>query len=782
MNARNLLYVRPLNSKKAIRLADSKLKTKQFLSTRGIPVPKLLATIRSRAELAKFDFSQLPPSCVLKPDAGYGGQGIIVLAEKINKTTWRTISGREITAEELAIHIGDILDGKFSIASLPDAALFEERIISRELIPGLPVSGLPDIRVIVFNLVPVMAMLRLPTPESEGKANLMAGGAALGLDLASGETTHGLQYYRSITQFKNGVPVAGHRLPHWEQILAIASQAQLHTNLGYLAVDIVLTDRGPVLIEVNARAGLSVQLANRAGLRARLDRVAGLTVASPTEGVQLARQLFGRKNRSPKKKTESEKIIVGTFEPAEIVLPTGTHRIRAELQPGRTESVIDAALARKLKLADIGSASLRLKIRLGGRRIQLGVAAQDLSGNDYKLILAGRDLAGFLIDPFEKREAVLPRVRAAEAKEKTAAEIDAELALIDSSLKILAHIRPANLAAERKIFFDRRGEYEPQFHYRPLKIDPIAIRQQLRGLSFPDSALGQLLAAKASEIARKLDLLAAIGTENFPAASVALYGLPTEQTQQAARDRIASIGLTAAPEKTIDAAGAKEKIEQLLASIGLENWQVLLHSSMLAVMTVDKRGKIFIRAGALFDPAGLAGLLMHEIGTHVFRAANGARQPYYILRQGTQKYLQAEEGLAIWNQELVLPSLHPRRASPARNALAVAASQQLSFASLYRWMLDAGELPESAFAKTMNIKRGLGDTGRPGGFTKGHVYFSGYLEIAEFLESGGDLGELYLGKVSPKDLSLIRQLPGLVPPKYLPNQLETALRTERLIP
>ena len=53
INARNLLYIRPYNPKKAIKLADDKIKTKQFLAAREIPVPKLYSIIRDLTELEK---------------------------------------------------------------------------------------------------------------------------------------------------------------------------------------------------------------------------------------------------------------------------------------------------------------------------------------------------------------------------------------------------------------------------------------------------------------------------------------------------------------------------------------------------------------------------------------------------------------------------------------------------------------------------------------------------------------------------------------------------------
>jgi hypothetical protein len=46
------------------------------------------------------------------------------------------------------------------------------------------------------------------------------------------------------------------------------------TGLGYIGADVVLdARRGPMVLELNARPGLAIQLANRAGLMPRLDTV-----------------------------------------------------------------------------------------------------------------------------------------------------------------------------------------------------------------------------------------------------------------------------------------------------------------------------------------------------------------------------------------------------------------------------------------------------------------------------------------------------------------------------
>lgn len=54
-------------------------------------------------------------------------------------------------------------------------------------------------------------------------------------------------------------------------MLLMAAEAIEMTGLGYLGADFVLDkERGPVLLELNARPGLAIQIANRSGLRRRL--------------------------------------------------------------------------------------------------------------------------------------------------------------------------------------------------------------------------------------------------------------------------------------------------------------------------------------------------------------------------------------------------------------------------------------------------------------------------------------------------------------------------------
>ena len=69
MNARNLRYIRTKNSDESISLADSKLKTKYFLTSRGIPFSETYFTINNQQELYNFSLKNIKTDVfVIKPN------------------------------------------------------------------------------------------------------------------------------------------------------------------------------------------------------------------------------------------------------------------------------------------------------------------------------------------------------------------------------------------------------------------------------------------------------------------------------------------------------------------------------------------------------------------------------------------------------------------------------------------------------------------------------------------------------------------------------------------
>lgn len=354
MNARNLEYIRPYNLKSARRIADDKLISKRILKKSNLPVPKLIAKIDTYEKLDSFDWDTLPDSFVVKPTKGFGGGGILVVyARKKNRAgSWVKADGSTITIDDLKAHIRNIFEGSFSLSNAPDIAFFEERLRLHKTFKPYSFKGIPDIRIIVFNRVPVMAMLRLPTRESEGKANLQLGGIGVGIDLASGITTTAV-YGKSgrIIEYLPGTRLllSGIRVPYWNDILKFAVQAQIVSKLGYLGADVAIDrERGPIFLELNARPGLSIQVANMAGLRDRLERVKGLNIKSAERGVRVGMNLFGGEIEEEVEGISGKKVI-GTTEKVKVIGNNGKElEVEAKIDTGADSTSLDATLAREL--------------------------------------------------------------------------------------------------------------------------------------------------------------------------------------------------------------------------------------------------------------------------------------------------------------------------------------------------------------------------------------------------------------------------------------------------
>jgi alpha-L-glutamate ligase-like protein len=157
-------------------------------------------------------------------------------------------------------------------------------------------GGVPDVRVIVYLGVPVMAMVRLPTRMSDGRANLHQGAIGTGVDMRLGETLNAVWMNAVITRHPDTrAEVSGVQIPGWDKILEIASSCHDLTGLAYQGVDIVLDrDLGPLILELNARPGLNIQIANKCGLQPRLDAVnrAIDSLHSVSERVAFAKEHF----------------------------------------------------------------------------------------------------------------------------------------------------------------------------------------------------------------------------------------------------------------------------------------------------------------------------------------------------------------------------------------------------------------------------------------------------------------------------------------------------------
>lgn len=275
INARNLDYIFASNPRQLYRYADNKLETKKITQNIGVSVPETYGVISFQGEVRNLsNIIKEHKSFVVKPARGSGGDGIVVISD-VTDAGYRKASGSIIKPGDLQYHIYNILSGMFSLGGQTDQAIIEYAVQFDPVFAEIAYQGVPDIRVIVYRGVPAMAMLRLPTRASDGKANLHRGGVGVGIDLSTGTTLAGIQRNRYIDNHpETGHSLRDRQIPHWQTILEMAAKLGDKTEFGYLGVDIVLDQqKGPLLLEINARPGLSIQIANREGLIKRLEAI-----------------------------------------------------------------------------------------------------------------------------------------------------------------------------------------------------------------------------------------------------------------------------------------------------------------------------------------------------------------------------------------------------------------------------------------------------------------------------------------------------------------------------
>lgn len=427
LNARSQQFTYHYNSRKGKNIANSKIQTASILKKAGIAHPRIYKKFRELNDVSSFDWNSLPDRFALKPSRGFGGEGIIVVKKRLKDGSWLTTQKERITVGDLKLHTLDILEGAFSMGNIPDVAFVQEYVGRHKAFRRWAFRGTPDVRIIVFNRVPVMAMLRLPTKESGGRANLHQGAVAVGIDIATGITTKAIWHGEQIV-FKPGTDkkLRGIKIPNWNQILITSVDAQIASHLGYVGVDIVIhPDKGPMVLELNAQPGLQIQLANSEGLKKRLERVEDLDVIDAGHGVRIAKALFAGRFADRVKAEEGVKTVKAVEEIKVLNADGKKIRTLAKIDTGAWSSSIDKKFAKELglfkrgrvlwyrrKLSALGEekrAVIPLTIWVAGRKISTNVTVADRGLLRYQILIGRMDLTGFLvspeIDPDKLREA-----------------------------------------------------------------------------------------------------------------------------------------------------------------------------------------------------------------------------------------------------------------------------------------------------------------------------------------------------------------------------------------
>lgn len=275
MNRRNFSIISKCNNRRLYPLVDDKVQTKVLAQKVGITTPNLIDVVEVQNQVKNLlEMVKGYKEFVVKPAHGSGGKGVLVI-KSYTETAFETASGRVLTLSEVYQHISNILSGLYSLGGQYDVALIEELVHFSPIFSEYSYQGVPDVRVIVYKGYPAMSMMRLSTKASGGRANLHQGAVGVGLDIRNGKSLKGVMWNMPIEVHPDThADLSTLEVPFWREHLLIAAKGYEMTGLGYLGADIVLDEyKGPMMLELNARPGLAIQIANGRGMADILKKI-----------------------------------------------------------------------------------------------------------------------------------------------------------------------------------------------------------------------------------------------------------------------------------------------------------------------------------------------------------------------------------------------------------------------------------------------------------------------------------------------------------------------------
>jgi uncharacterized protein (TIGR02421 family) len=310
---------------------------------------------------------------------------------------------------------------------------------------------------------------------------------------------------------------------------------------------------------------------------------------------------------------------------------------------------------------------------------------------------------------------------------------DRHLAELCEHLRLLKFITPVNSDEVRADYLrDRLPSHGPDFLYRDEDHDFDAVRRDLFSVPLNSgSELGLLYRRKRDELNDTVAMLQARGTTEFRERSRLLYGTTTEEELEAMSDWL-QLPPDPPAERTIPAREAVQYLRSRLSQSRLAA-EVKLRRSLGSFAAAGEHS-IGVRADAQFSQRELERIFLHEAETHILRYRNGEMQPFRALfyygfprhGDGPGNYLFTEEGLATFQEEVSGYLTNDRKRNIAGRALAVHLmdTEELGFNEVYSELRTKHNFDgESAYAIVERAFRG-------GGYTKDHIYYTGYRRVA----------------------------------------------------
>lgn len=767
MNERNLNYIKKLNSASSINLADDKVETKLFLEERWISVPKTLAIISTKKQLAEFEISSIKEDFfVIKPVFWSKWQGILIVE---NLQDWTYKIWEEIVSEDfLNDHMTDILNWDFSLNYWMDKILIEEKLIAWNWFEKFCNFGLADIRMIVYNLVPVAAMVRMPTALSGWKANLAQGWLGLGIEVGSWIINTLYINWKVYTK-EFPMPYAHLKwfeIPFWDEILLASSQTQFFVNLWYLALDWVITETWPKILEINARAWLEIQNVCLLPLKNRLDKIKDLKITEAEKWVELAKSLFSAKVTN---KFNSQKIIYLSQE-AKLNYLNQSENIILKIDLNKTKNYISSYLNNLISKNDY-FIELDSKIKFD----KLKFIVDDSIETD-SIILWTNAIKDFLIKPEIKttrKEIYIPK-KLNKNEISIMTTLDEKVMKLDKKINLTSSLKPTNFLEQMDKFIEMKGKYNPIFSYNFPELEKIESYEReinnLKDTYFKKwfelkSEFATIFSEKLSELSDRVALLKAYINQDFKLILKYNYKLFWNFSEELLKESESK--LLYLPGE--DILGERLETEYLIEYIKKyleKNWlangvKVVLSSTNMSRISVTRKkwkAEIRISVDAVFREKEIEWILAHEVWVHLRRAVNWKESGWDIFESGTANYIKSEEWLAVYNSLSYFPDTYEKNAMYQKYYMWNMATK-MNFEDLaslgfhLKWNCYTKVFKLISRFKKWIIDTWVSEAGAV--YLKDKIYLDWYAQVKSWIENGWDVNRLMIWKVKIEDLHLI---------------------------
>ncbi len=772
INARNLHYINKFNKEKEIWLANNKLKTKNFLSKFWIPLGDTYTVINSKKSLREFDFLSLQEKeFIVKPNKWSKWRWIAKVKvfsdpKNINELIF-LMNWKNINKKDFIRHMDEILDWVHSWWD-KDSILIEELLTWWEGFEKYCKYWLADIRVIVFHLVPIAAMIRVPTEKSWWRANLAQGGLGLWLNITSWivETA----YLNSIIYNKN-FPGSLEEfekdpLPYWDSILSYSSHIQFFVNLWYLALDWVITENWPKLLEINARAWLEIQNVCWMPLMERLNRIKNLKIKEPDKGFEICKTLF---SSSKHWLFDEGKIMYLSQWWSLVSWWKNTYAdILIETDINRNESVASS------DIVNFFNQNNDTKIMFENSQISISpkYLKEDNEYPIWTIKLWLQDISNYFIRPKKLAWINKPKLKWIKISEiERLILIDDKIEKIWKKLNLSSILRPINFYEEFYEYQKHKFNYNPKFKYNFLKQEELdLIKQKIefieKQIEWSTSKIFSLYKEKLDEFNIKLLLLKAYSDQDFD--NIAYYNnklfweIDPKIVVFAEKKLMEDYMIPESKKKILELHEFSSKIKDYLKTNNFQDIKITLWAQINSRVSVTwwLNPEILISKDAVIYEFEVNSILAHEIWVHLLRGINGTKTWLNLLKIWTAFHLADEEWLAIINSEKYLPE-NCKKIWHYKKYLLSKISENLDFKDVTSYLRENSpeKTPISIFKWAFRVKKWIIDCSNIWVgtiFRKDHSYLKWYLKIQDWIENWWDIQSLMIWKIKTEDLKILK--------------------------